>query len=279
MSKKDANISFREVRALLESFLFDYKRKISVFNDLTKFLKLEWKRFILLIIGTVLYPITIYSANLIFIAVAVILLIAGVRLTLHPQLSKKRNKGKKTKLHKCSTTKTADSKSKDCEQIQWFLTHRIEVVENLITKDITGLSENEFIDMLVAECDDKLKETRPSEIAKKKIAPVGVLTGIIFTTLFTAYLYNNSLIANQVEGSKSLTEWVLKIMPEISNAIISNENTLILFMILCFCITIIYLTISFIFLPFIVSSIDRDWLLTKELKSILRYIQKKQANA
>lgn len=262
---------------LLEAFLFDYKRKISVFND---FKKLGWVRILLLIVGFVLYAIAICKANLIFIVVTVIFLIVAVHLALRPQLSKNRTQGRKHKgLHKGQNTNTKDSKNKNCEQIHWFRTRRVNVVEKMIKKDITGLSENELIDLLVKECDNKLKETRPSEIAKKKIAPVGVLVGIIFTTLFAAYLYDNSLISNQVEGSKSLTEWVLKIMPEISNAIISNENTLILFMILCFCITIIYLTISFIFLPFIVSSIDRDWLLTKELKSILRYIQKKQANA
>lgn len=262
--------------ALLESFLFDYKRKISVFNDLKQ---LGLFRILLLIAGFVLYAIAICRANLMLIIVTVIFLIVAVHLVLRPQLSKNRTQGRKSKgLHKGQKTNTKDSKNKDCEQMQWFFTRRIKVVENLITKNITGLSENDFIDLLVVECDDKLKETRPSKIAKKKIAPVGVLTGIIFTTLLTAYLYNNSLITNQVEVSKSLTEWVLNIMPELSNTIISNENTLTLFMILCFCIAIIYLTISFIFLPFIVSYIDRDWILTKELKSILRYIQKKQSN-
>lgn len=262
---------------MLEAFLFDYKRKISVLNDLKE---LGWIRILLLIAGIVLYAIAICRANLLFIVVTVIFLIIAVHWVLRLQLSKNRTKGRKSKdLHKGQKTNTKDSKNKDCEQIHWFRTRRVNVVDNMIKKDITGLSENELIDMLVEECDNKLKETRPSEIVKKKIAPVGVLSGIIFTTLFTAYLYDNSLISNQVEGSKSLTEWVLKIMPEISNAIISNENTLILFMIMCFCIAIIYLTISFIILPFIVSSIDRDWLLTKELKSILRYIQKKQSNA
>lgn len=257
---------------LLEAFLFDYKRKISVFND---FKKLGWVWILLLVVGFVLYAIAIFRANLIFIVVTVIFLIIAVHLALRPLLSKNRTQGRKSKgLHKGQKTNKKDSKNKNCEQIHWFRTRRVNVVENIIKKDITGLSENELIDLLVEECDNKLKEIRPSEIAKKKIAPVGVLSGIIFTTLFTAYLYDNSLISNQVEGSKSLTEWVLKIMPEISNAIISNENTLILFMIMCFCIAIIYLTISFIILPFIVSSIDRDWLLTKELKSILRYIQK-----
>ena len=240
----------------------------------------DWIRLILLIIGFLIYAIAIDSANIILIFVTVIVLIYIVRWVLRPQLSQKRNKEKKTKgLHNSSTIKITSLKSKDCEQIHWFLTRRVNVVENMIKNDITGLSENGLIDLLVEECDNKLKDIRPSEIAKKRIAPVGILMGAIFTTLFSAYLYDNSLISNQVEGSKTLTECVLKIVSELSNTIISNENILTLFMIVCFCIAIIYLTISFIFLPIIVSYIDRDWILTKELKSILRYIQKKQDKA
>ena len=235
---------------MLESFLFDYKRKISVFNTMRGIDCIRW---VLLLAGLGVLLWSIHNSYFILVLVSVLSLIGIVCWWIRSNPPHQR---------------------KNCEQLQWFRKYRVDIVTSMINEDISSLPKGEFIDFLLEECDNKLKEIRPSKIVKKRLAPVNVLISIISTALLTAYLCDELSITDQIEGCQSFIEWFTKIMPELSKVIISNENILTLFVIMCFCALFIYLAIVFIVLPIIVSVIDRDWLLTKELKSVLLYIKR-----
>lgn len=269
---------------MLQAFLFDFKREISAFKTLKDFGLLQWIALISLLLVIGLFIWAMWTANLIFIICTVVISILTVNFFVIPQLFRYENnnyeKGKNDLV--CSEQQenqngsitSDDTKTKSTYlQLRWFQTHRVEIVNKIISDKVTGMSKEKCIKLLLEECDLKLKETRPSAVAKKRIAPILAPIGIVFTTLSTAYLNKVSLVSESVEGTASLDEWFLEILKELGSSIISDDVTFTLFIVVCIYLIVFYLSLAFVILPIVISIIDRDWLLTAELKSILHVIQ------
>lgn len=169
------------------------------------------------------------------------------------------------------------SPEKKFQQMEWFKKHRVAVVRKMLDRNNIGLSSDRGIDLLIAECSEKLKEVRNSEITKKRLKPLLAPIGIIFVSLSTAYLFDVNLISEEIESTTFSIAWFSEIMQSLATDIVSSETTLLLFIILCVYVILFYLVYAFIVLPFFVHIIDRDWYLIEELKEILLYIKKENA--
>lgn len=62
-----------------------------------------------------------------------------------------------------------ESANKKFPQMEWFKKHRVAVVREMLQRSNIGLSCDRGIDLLIAECSEKLKEVRNSEITKKRL--------------------------------------------------------------------------------------------------------------
>ena len=99
---------------------------------------------------------------------------------------------------------------------------------------------------------------------------------LVFIGLSTAYLNYEYVSDTAIEYESSAIEWAMNIISLLAKDIICNPNTLTLFLIVCGMLFILYLVAVFIIWPILVEILDRDWILTKEIKRSLLYIKHKK---
>ena len=159
---------------------------------------------------------------------------------------------------------------------KWFHKKRINRVDSMLKNSNTGLKENACIELLLKECDEKLKETRKSDIVYNRMKPLNVPFALVFIGLSTAYLNNKYVTETAIAYESSLIEWAMNIISLLAKDIISNPHTLTLFLVVCGLLFLLYLVAVFIIWPILAGILDRDWILTKEIKDSLLYIKHKK---
>ena len=153
-----------------------------------------------------------------------------------------------------------------CTQTQWFIDKRVDTVKKMLSSNSTGLAPLECIDLLLVECDNKLKSTRPSELIQKRIKP------IIILSLITAWI-NIMVPEMNISFADSFSKYFLSVMQVLASNIILSRTLMVSFVAICVYATAIYLAIVFVIFPAVMSFVDREFLLASELRDVLLYIK------
>lgn len=247
---------------MLNAFLYDFKKEL--INDLewSKFRELPQWALAALGASLILYIISaIFSCYWLFFVSSIVLvvsLIIIIRKT--PQRRKK------------SQDKSSNEASIECEQLQWFLNRRVAVVKRMLTSNNNSLASSECVELLLNECENKLNSTRPSEIFQKRIKPIVSPITIIVLSLVAAWL-NNMLPEANISFEESLAQHILSVMKVLASNIVLSRTLMVSFVFVCIYATAIYFAIVFIVLPEVGKFLDRDYLLTAELKDSLLYLK------
>ena len=151
-----------------------------------------------------------------------------------------------------------------CTQTQWFIDKRVDTVKKMLSSNSTGLAPLECIDLLLVECDNKLKSTRPSELIQKRIKP------IIILSLITAWI-NIMVPEMNISFADSFSKYFLSVMQVLASNIILSRTLMVSFVAICVYATAIYLAIVFVIFPAVMSFVDREFLLASELRDVHLY--------
>ncbi len=247
---------------MLNAFLYDFKKALTRNLNWSKFRDLPQWAFAALVISLALYIVSaiILCYWLFFIS----LILSIVSLII---VSRKANpRGKKSKGN------SSDEVSISCAQTQWFLSKRVAVVKKMLDSKNTGLDPSKSIDLLLVECENKLNSTRPSEVFQKRTKPILAPIAIIILSLITAWL--NLMLPNaNIPLVESFSQHILAAMDALASSIILSRTLMVYFVFICIYATAIYFAVVLIILPEIVKIIDREFLLTAELRDVLLYIK------
>lgn len=159
-----------------------------------------------------------------------------------------------------------------CTQTQWFIDKRVDTVKKMLSSNGTGLAPLECIDLLLVECDNKLKSTRPSELIQKRIKPTIIPMTIIILSLITAWI-NIMVPEMNISFEDSFSKYFLSVMQVLASNIILSRTLMVSFVAICVYATAIYLAIVFVIFPAVMSFVDREFLLASELRDVLLYIK------
>ena len=260
---------------MLEAFISDLKKELSFLTMIRRLNAKEWGHVLLGIasIAVFAYGINAMSYWLLviegFIFLSLIIIFCGKKI-----------KGLGIKgtynllIRKWKDTEGYLNGEKTCAK--WFHKKGISRVDSMLKNSNTGLKENACIELLLKECDEKLKETRKSDIVYNRMKPLNVPFALVFIGLSTAYLNNEYVTETAIEYESSLIEWAMNIISLLAKDIISNPDTLTLFLVVCGLLFLLYLVAVFILWPILADILDRDWILTKEIKDALLYIKHKK---
>lgn len=261
---------------MLQAFLFDFKKRISATNSFRQLG--QDKKIQLIVFGAIalllIVSLTITCIPAILIFTALLVIVINTKVVAHIVVLVGKCNKKTCRIEEENADQVIDgTDSTSCQQIRWFARQRIEVAKCLLDDICTDVSKESCLDLLIDECTEKLKEVRKSEIVKNRLKPLLAPIGIIFVSLSTAYLYSTNIISNKIDSGTFSNEWFSEIMKALAADIISNDSTLLLFIVLCVYILIFYLICAFVLLPILVQIIDRDRYLIEELRSALLYIK------
>lgn len=257
---------------MLAAFISDLKKELSFFTSIRRFDTRDWVHVLTPIALIVLFLYFFKAGKYWFLIAETI----AVSLWVWIYFAKK-NKIKTIK----DAGKVLLRKWKDTDgfldgektQVKWFRKNKIERIKIMLKNSNTELKENACIELLLKECDEKLKETRKSDIVYSRMKPLHVPFSVVFIGLITAYLNNEYVTDTSIEYGSSLLEWAMGIISLLGKDIISNPKTFTLFVVVCGLLVLLYLVAAFIIWPIITMALDRDWIITKEIKESLLYIK------
>ena len=241
---------------MFKAFLFDYKRKQSFLKSLRKLGLLEWV-FLSAILLSSLHFIVFASELELFETLTMLLIMFAA---LGAEL-----------LYSSVTSPSP----KEQAQMNFYLTKRVQPVEDMLNEKVTGLPVNKCVDLLLRECDAMLKCTRPSETFKTRIKPILKFPGALFGILFSAYMCKG----NSVSLPESELSLANQIGTFISKVLSISPDLLPSFVLLAILATVFYLYIVLFIIPYCcIPLLDRNWILAQELRDILTYIKEKNSN-
>lgn len=247
---------------MLTAFLYDYKKEIRRDLALEKYSSSQKIIFAAVGLSMILYIASaIFACFCLFIISAAMLAVSLIVARF-----------KFTKETKKSEGESDSEKSISCVQTKWFRKKRVDIVKKMLDFNNTGLAPAQCIDLLLSECDSKLKLTRPSEVIKKRLKPLIIPITIVILSLITAWL-NIMLPATNISFDGSFSQHILSVMKVLATDIVHSKTIMTYFVTICVYATVIYLAVAFIILPAIMSVADRDFLVTTELREVLLYLK------
>lgn len=247
---------------MLKAFLYDFKKELRRDLGLEKYSSSQKMVFAAVGLSMILYIASaVFARFWLFVISAVLLAVSLIVARFKITTGKKKSKGE------------SDSEEATiCAQTRWFVDKRVAIVKKMLDFDNTGLAPAKCIDLLLSECDSKLKSTPPSEIAKRRLKPLIIPMTIVLISLITAWL-NIMLPATNISFDGSLSQHILSVMKVLATDIAHSKTIMTYFVTICVYATVIYLAVAFIILPAIMSVADRDFLLTTELREVLLYLK------
>lgn len=247
---------------MLNAFLYDYKKTLIRNLSLQKLTHFQKSVFVTVGLSMVLYIAAAILAWLwLFIISAVLLIISLIVACRKDATEKKQDKDI-----------SGAGASILCTQTQWFIDKRVDTVKKMLGSNSTGLAPLECIDLLLVECDNKLKSTRPSELIQKRIKPIIIPMTIIILSLITAWI-NIMVPEMNISFEDSFSKYFLSVMQVLASNIILSRTLMVSFVAICVYATAIYLAIVFVIFPAVMSFVDREFLLASELRDVLLYIK------
>ncbi len=257
---------------MLDAVLYDLKKEKSLLTLMRRFERDDWVWFGIFVGLLVLTATGIFTETIWIVVVVAIALTSAVAVFY---LYTKGIRMKKSVFRDIRNRwkKTEGFLNGEETRVRSVRKNRVESIRKIIDKSNFGLEENACVELLLLECNEKLGEARKSEVAKRRIKPLMVLMSIVVTSLITAYINSTFLLDEEIKTSTATIEWVKEIMDAFATAIISSQNMLMLFFALCLVATIYYTVAVFMVWPVFVGILDREWVLTEEVRSALLYIK------
>ena len=257
---------------MLDAVLYDLRKEKSLLTLMRRFKRDDWVWF------GIFVGLLVLTATGIFTETIWIVVVVAIALTISVAVFYLYTKGIRMKKSifrdiRNRWKKTEGFLNGEETRVRSVRKNRVESIRKIIDKNNFGLEENACVELLLLECNEKLGETRKSEVAKRRIKPLMVLLSIVVTSLITAYINSTFLLDEEIKAATSTIEWVREIMDAFATAIISSQNMLMLFFALCLVATIYYFVAVFMVWPILVGILDREWVLTEEVRSALLYIK------
>lgn len=247
---------------MLTAFLYDYKKEIRRDLALEKYSSSQKIIFAAVGLSMILYIASaIFACFCLFIISAAMLAVSLIVARFKIKKETKKSKGE-----------SDGEEATICAQTRWFVDKRVAIVKKMLDFDNTGLAPAQCIDLLLSECDSKLKLTRPFEVIKKSLKPLIIPITIVILSLITAWL-NIMLPEMNISFDGSFSQHILSVMKVLATDIVHSKTIMTYFVTICVYATVIYLAVAFIILPAIMSVADRDFLLTTELRDVLLYLK------